>query len=105
MRINVIVLVGYQAEDAALRLLLETLDADRERFRDLKEIYALEKRTGESASLWKSKGIKPIEFEDYPDIYTTLQEWANYALKPVDYGRSRMMSIFTETDHQTESGA
>ena len=30
-----------------LRLLLETLDADRDRFRDLKDIYAIEKRSDE----------------------------------------------------------
>jgi SIR2-like domain len=31
MRLNTLVLVGYAAEDTAMRLLLETLDADRER--------------------------------------------------------------------------
>jgi hypothetical protein len=62
MRLNTLVLVGYGAEDAALRLLLETLDADRERFLDLKDIYAIEKRSDDSASVWKAKGIKPIEF-------------------------------------------
>jgi hypothetical protein len=35
LRQNILVLVGYSAEDAAMRLLLETLDADRERFPDL----------------------------------------------------------------------
>ena len=77
MRLNTLVLVGYAAEDAALRLLLETLDADRERFPDLKRVYAIEKRTDDSASIWKAKGIRPIEFEDYPDIYATLEEWAS----------------------------
>ncbi len=38
MRLNALVLVGYGAEDHALRLLLETLDADRSRFRDLKDL-------------------------------------------------------------------
>src|SRR5262249_54511062 len=51
MRLNTLVLVGYRAEDAALRLLLETLDADRERFPDLKDIYAIEKRTDDSSSM------------------------------------------------------
>jgi hypothetical protein len=32
--------------------------------------------TQESASLWKAKGIKPIEFSDYDAIYGTLSEWA-----------------------------
>lgn len=73
MRLNTLVLVGYSAEDAALRLLLETLDADRDRFRDLKDIYALEKRSENSASIWKAKGIKPIEFVDYEPIMPLLQ--------------------------------
>jgi hypothetical protein len=74
---------------------LETLDADRERFRDLKDIYAIEKRTDDSASMWKAKGIKPIEFADYPDIYATLAEWARYALQPTEYTNERVTSILT----------
>jgi len=95
MRLNKLVLVGYKAEDAALRLLLETLDADRERFRDLKDIYAIEKRTNDSASIWKAKGIKPIEFADYPHIYATLQEWAHYTTQPTNYSQTRIASILT----------
>ena len=93
MRLNTLVLVGYAAEDAALRLLLETLDADRDRFRDLKDIYAIEKRSDESASLWKAKGIKPIEFPDYDVIYDTLAEWAKYVMDPTGYGRRRVENI------------
>jgi hypothetical protein len=95
MRLNRLVLVGYSAEDAALRLLLETLDADRERFRDLNDIYAIERRTDDSASMWKAKGIKPIEFADYNSIYSTLSEWARYAMQPTEYGRARVTSILT----------
>lgn len=93
MRINTLVLVGYAAEDAALRLLLETLDADRERFHDLKSIYAIEKRSDDSASLWKAKGIIPIEFADYGPLYSTLAEWAQYAKNPEGYGRQRVRAI------------
>jgi hypothetical protein len=93
MRVGMLVLVGYGAEDAALRLLLETLDADRDRFRDLQDIYALEKQADGSASIWKAKGIKPIEFVDYDSIYSTLAEWARYAVAPVNYGRSRVEAI------------
>jgi hypothetical protein len=90
MRVGTLVLVGYGAEDAAMRLLLETLDADRDRFRDLHEIYAIEKGTTESASLWKAKGIKPIEFADYDAIYGTLSEWARYRHLPhPNRGRQR----------------
>jgi hypothetical protein len=93
MRLHTMILVGYRAEDAALRLLLETLDADRERFRDLKDIYAIEKGSEGSASLWKAKGIKPLEFLDYPDIYATLAEWARYAKDPADYARRGLEEI------------
>jgi hypothetical protein len=93
MRLNALVLVGYRAEDAALRLLLETLDADRDRFRDLKDIFAIEKRSEDSASLWKAKGIKPIEFTDHDAVYATLAEWARYVARPAEYGRNRIRRI------------
>jgi hypothetical protein len=96
MRLNTLVLVGYRAEDAALRLLLETLDADRDRFRDLKDIYAIERRSDDSASIWKAKGIKPIEFAEYDTIYATLAEWARYALRPAEYGRDRIRAILAD---------
>lgn len=101
MRLNTLVLVGYAAEDPALRLLLETLDADRDRFRDLQDIYAIEKRTDESASMWKAKGITPIEFSDYDAIYATLAEWARYAVRPGEYGRERVRAILTGTPTTT----
>lgn len=105
MRLSTLVLVGYGAEDAALRLLLETLDADRERFLDLKDIYAIERRTDDSASIWKAKGIKPIEFADYPDIYAMLAEWARYAKQPTEYGHERVTSILTGPTHPAGRGA
>jgi hypothetical protein len=92
MRLNTLVLVGYRAEDAALRPLLETLDADRERFRDLKDVYAIDKRSDDSASMWKAKGIRPIEFRDYKSIYATLGEWARYAVRPQGI-RSRTRNV------------
>lgn len=95
MRLNTLVLVGYGAEDAALRLLLETLDADRERFADLNDIYALEIQNSEMAAIWRAKGIIPIEFPDYDAIYLTLNEWAKYNLAPAQYARSRIQSILT----------
>lgn len=93
MRLGTLVLVGYAAEDAAMRLLLETLDADRDRFRDLKKVYALEKGTPDSASIWKAKGITPIEFPNFDSIYETLAEWARYAVNPTGYSRDRIRSI------------
>jgi SIR2-like domain len=98
MRLGTLVLVGYAAEDAAMRLLLETLDADRARFRDIHDIYAIERATSDSASLWNAKGIKAIEFADYDAIYATLLEWAQYATNPVEYERARVRAILGTAD-------
>jgi hypothetical protein len=93
MRLNTLVLVGYAAEDTAMRLLLETLDADRERFRDLKKIYAIERQTPVSASIWNAKGIVPIEFADYDQLYNTLGEWATYAAGSTAYGGAKLQAL------------
>jgi hypothetical protein len=93
MRIGTLILVGYRAEDAAMRLLLETLDADRDRFPDLGEIYAMEKGAPGSASMWKVKGIKAIEFANYDAIYATLREWARYNADPRSYSLARVATI------------
>lgn len=93
MRLNTLVLVGYAAEDTAMRLLLETLDADRERFRDLKKIYAIEQKTAVSASIWNAKGIVPIEFSSYDQLYMTIGEWATYAMDPAAYGGAKLQAL------------
>jgi SIR2-like domain len=93
MRLGPLVLVGYRAEDAAMRLLLEALDADRDRFPDLKDIYAMERTSPGSRSIWKAKGIEAIEFQNYEAIYATLHEWARYATNPIEYGRARVRDI------------
>jgi SIR2-like domain len=93
MRLGQLVLVGYRAEDTAFRLLLDALDADRDRFPDLKRIYALERGSPGSRSIWKSKGIDAVEFKDYDAIYATLREWARYTTDPAGYRRSRLSGI------------
>lgn len=93
MRLGPLVLVGYRGEDAAMRLLLDALDADRGRFPDLKRVYAMERTSPGSKSIWKAKGIEAIEFKDYDAIYATLREWSRYAADPVEYGRARIRDI------------
>lgn len=93
MRLAPIVLIGYAADDAAMRLLLEALDADRDRFPDLGKIYALDQRSDGSASKWKAKGIEPVEFSDFDSLYRTVSEWARYTMDPNDYQRRRLKEI------------
>ncbi|QHW28424.1 SIR2 family protein (plasmid) [Rhizobium leguminosarum bv. viciae 248] len=93
MRTATLVLVGYGAEDAALRLLLETLDVDRERFPDLNKVYALDRSSGGSASHWRAKGVIPLEFDSHDALYATLSAWARYVEHPSEFERTRVGEI------------
>lgn len=96
MRLGPIVLIGYGADDVAVRLLMETLDADRDRFSDLKDVYAIDCRDGESFALWRAKGIIPIEFaeKDFASLYATIAEWANLADAPTEFAKTKLVSTF-----------
>ena len=93
IRTCVLVLLGYRAEDAALRLLLETLDVDRERFPDLNKIYALDTATAVSKAVWTAKGIVAVEATDRDVLYGSVQEWSRYARAPQDYAQARVREI------------
>ncbi|WP_158515680.1 SIR2 family protein [Pararhizobium polonicum] len=93
MRTATLVLVGYGAEDVALRLLLETLDVDRERFPDLNKVYALDRSSDGSASHWRAKGVIPLEFASHDALYATLSAWARYVEHPSDFERTRVNEI------------
>ena len=85
MRIGPIILVGYQAEDGAMRLLLDAINADRNRFKDLHKIYALDINDKKTNALWESKGVELIGFDDHDSMYDTLAEWADYNSDPLNY--------------------
>ena len=95
IRIGPLVLVGYSADDVAMRMLLEAIDADRPRFDDLKnkKIYALDIRGKNSDELWKSKGITLIGFASFSAIYKTIREWANYNTNPEKYIKEEISKI------------
>lgn len=96
LRMEHLLLIGYSAEDVAMRLLLETLNTDRKRFPDLKKVYAMDKFSREkhkAKSIWKSKGIELIGFKRYDDIYRTLKEMADYIAKPTNYSIKKIQQI------------
>ena len=85
IRIGPLVLVGYSADDVAMRMLLEAIDADRIRIGGFEKIYALDKKGKNSKKFWKSKGIDLIGFEDYTSLYETIREWSEYNTNPNKY--------------------
>jgi len=65
VRCKTIVLVGYSAGDAPVRYFLNVLEADRERFRELKPVYALDGiKDGEvdadGEARWRALAVHPI---------------------------------------------
>ena len=92
-RLHSLVLVGYQAEDVAMRLLLDAVDADRARFPEIKDVYAFEQRY-ERADQWKVKGVTPIVYgPKHDELYRTLELWAEYAERPLEFARARLSEI------------
>ena len=90
MRIGTIILVGYGAEDSALRLLFESINADRARFPDLKDVYVLDVEEKHSYSNWKLKGATLIGFKNHDLLYDTLAEWAKFNADPSKYALSNI---------------
>lgn len=102
-RSQVLVLVGYQADDPPMRYLLEALEADRERYPDLKPVFSFvgvepDKEEKEKA-LWYAKGIRPIIYhigadQDHTALYDTLHEWNSYAENPSQWRKRRLSRLF-----------
>ncbi len=101
-RTHVLVLVGYQAEDPPMRYLLEALEADRERYPDLKPVFAFagveEGRERLQEALWRAKGIHPVLYrtekgDGHARLYATLRAWVRYAEDPTAWRRERLTAL------------
>jgi len=98
-RTHTLVLVGYGADDPPMRYLLEALEADRERFPDLKKIYAFAEVSDGDAklqtALWQAKGVEPILYQidndgSHAALYHTIREWSQYAADPTAWRRAQL---------------
>ncbi|MCX8999914.1 SIR2 family protein [Rhizobiaceae bacterium BDR2-2] len=71
-RCKTIVLIGYSAGDAPVRYFLNVLDADRQRFPDLRHVYALADvaARGEADTRWETLAVTPIFYEYMADPET-----------------------------------
>ena len=98
VRAHTVVLVGYEADDAPMRYLLEVLEFDRERFSDLHKVFAFaHSEAGEerlTAELWKAKGVEPILYyprgNDHSPLYNSLREWGCYDADPTVWRRDQL---------------
>tara|TARA_B110000908_G_scaffold172659_1_gene241740 strand:+ start:4 stop:3081 length:3078 start_codon:yes stop_codon:yes gene_type:complete len=93
-RSKTIVLVGYSASDAPFRYFLNVLEADRERFPDLRPVYALDAvndRNGDDVR-WSTLAVEPLPYEfvldpetgneDHSAMWQDLGKLADLAERP-----------------------
>ncbi|MBT9499799.1 MAG: SIR2 family protein [Burkholderiaceae bacterium] len=83
-RLYNLVLVGYSANDAPMRYLLNAVAADGSRFRDLRERYAFVNLKEIDGSIdledWRGRGITPIPYDSadfHKELATTLSRWSD----------------------------
>jgi hypothetical protein len=104
VRAYTVVLVGYEADDPPMRYLLEVLEADRERYPDLQQVYAFAScEPGDEemqCALWQAKGVEPILYKvdngSHASLYQTVHEWQRYADDPTHWRRKRLGDIFRD---------
>lgn len=96
-RTRTIVLVGYSASDAPVRYILNILEADRERFPDLKAIYALDQAKPDSPNpsvAWDAIAVEPILFTvSFQQFWADLGAWADLVEMPRRWRKERLAEL------------
>lgn len=76
-----VVLVGYQAEDPPVKYLLQGLNHDGQF--DRTRIFAFDTGAPEDIEAkWRDRGVTAIGYPDHPDLWQTMEAWADRADDP-----------------------
>ncbi len=76
-----VVLVGYQAEDPPIKYLLQGLNHDGQF--DRSRLYAFDRGLPEEIEAkWRDRGVTAIAYSDHPDLWRSMEAWANRADDP-----------------------
>ena len=107
-RLFYLVLVGYSADDAPMRYLLNAVAADGSRFSDLKERFAFVSMPGPPDPVviedWKGRGITPIPYNSasgHGVLTDTLVRWSE--LSAINGKRDKIDSALKRTVRRTRS--
>ena len=75
------VLVGYQAEDPPIKYLLQGLNHDGQY--DRSKLFAFDRgKPEEIEEKWRDRGVTAIAYEDHPQLWQTMEAWADRADDP-----------------------
>ncbi len=107
VRCRSLVLIGYSAGDAPVRYFLNVLEADRERFRDLKTVYALdavEKDAAQALERWDALAVSPLAYrkgrstasERHAVLWRDLAKLADLTDTPKAWRRARAAEILAQ---------
>ncbi|UUY07036.1 SIR2 family protein [Pseudomonas sp. J452] len=76
-----VVLVGYQAEDPPIKYLLQGLNHDGQY--DRSRLYAFDRGLPEEIEAkWRDRGVTAIAYSNHPDLWRSLEAWADRADDP-----------------------
>ncbi|MGZ5199713.1 MAG: SIR2 family protein [Telluria sp.] len=76
-----VVLVGYQAEDPPIKYLLQGLNHDGKY--DRSKLYAFDRGLPEEIEAkWRDRGVTAIAYSDHPDLWKSMESWADRADDP-----------------------
>lgn len=114
-RATTIVILGYGADDPPMRYILEVLTADRERYPDIREIFAFVPAMpdpmvrGRIADIWAAKGATAILYDsrdpaDHDALYRTISRWATFASNPTGWRRTEATRILEQDPEQIGEG-
>ncbi len=100
-RCRTLVLVGYTASDAPVRYILNVLEGDRERFSDLRKVYALSSTNGNAetaAAPWRALAVEPLLFQPgegdpYGPLWTSLGQLADLVENPDAWRRNTIARV------------
>ncbi|CAB3809101.1 hypothetical protein LMG28614_06952 [Paraburkholderia ultramafica] len=82
VRCKTLVLVGYSANDAPVRYFLNLLEGDRDRFEDLRTVYALDSYdtdAAETEARWETIAVTPLPYRKGPKPDEHCALWADLA--------------------------
>lgn len=108
VRCKVIALLGYSANDAPVRYILNVLQADRARFLDLHRVYAFdayEYEEDEVLSRWGTLAVEPIPYcktnrktgaPDHSPLWDSLAQLTEIAEGPKRWRRQRAQAILQQ---------
>lgn len=114
-RATTIVILGYGADDPPMRYILEVLTADRERYPDIREIFAFVPSAPDGpsreriAAIWEAKGATAIIYDsrdskDHDTLYETISTWAEFAADPTGWRRGHASRILGQDPDEVSEG-